>query len=112
MGIWIRSQDKRELIYTDNLYIKEKLKTVLTEYGAKNAIEGYAIWQNCHEKYFNLGLYSTEEKALKVLDMIQEFIKNNENVFGRVSDFESWYGQIVTHDNNVFQMPQDSEVIV
>lgn len=39
-----------------------------------------------------LGTYSTEEKAIKVLDMIQEQY------------------QLSIHNCNVFQMPQDSEV--
>lgn len=47
----------------------------------------------CEEYIPDLGYYSTQEKAMKVLDMIQ-----NEFVYAYQPFF------------NVFQMPQDSEV--
>ena len=84
MGIWIRSQNGKTLTNTGEIYIGRSSKS----------------WDIRTGRGFNLGHYSTEEKALKVLDMICEKIKiaefNVEPVFYVV--------------NQVFQMPQDDEV--
>lgn len=39
--------------------------------------------------------------------MIQNFIGNNERTFENVAYEQEWSGGIVTHSNDVFQMPQD-----
>lgn len=84
MGIWIRSQDEKTLTNTGEIYIGRSSKS----------------WDIRTGRGFNLGHYSTEEKALKVLDMICEKIKitefNVEPIFNVV--------------NQIFQMPQDNEV--
>ena len=73
MGIWIRSQDKEMII---NCYALE------IDLG-----DGKSI---CSNGYV-LGTYSTKEKALKVLDMIETHLE--------------------IHDREVvFKMPQDDEV--
>lgn len=48
-----------------------------------------------------IGTYSTEEKAIKVLDMIQSAYNAIETM---KIDKRTW------RDNHYFQMPQDSEV--
>lgn len=72
--MWIRSQDKKTLMECTKI-----------ELDTKNFIVGF---NGC---YKDLGVYSTEEKALKVLDKITETINMG-------------YADIV------YQMPQDSEV--
>lgn len=52
-----------------------------------------------------LGQYSTEEKAIKVLDMIQE-------AFYRQWDVENKFVDVTKNDTQIFQMPQDEEVEV
>ena len=52
------------------------------------------------EAQSHIGIYSTEEKAIKVLDMITEH-------YDEVMDARYWND---TYQNNCFQMPQDSEV--
>jgi hypothetical protein len=70
--MWVRTQNKKDLVNVEGFYIKEVgLYYQITTH--KNTI---------------LGKYSTEQRALKVLDTIQKFIGIND----------------------VFQMPQDSEV--
>ena len=81
----IRSQDKKSITDDLNLYIDDYNQ------------EGYSI---CNSKMDNLGTYSTEEKAIKVLDMIQEH-------YDKVIDARYWND---TYQDNYFQMPQDSEV--
>lgn len=81
----IRSQDKTALLKFENIVINLKLPDSL------NII----CWslQDAQRSggYFILGKYSTKEKAMKVLDMIQEACIN-----GHID----------------FQMPEDSEVEV
>lgn len=71
--MWIRSQDKTRLIKPD--YIR---------------ISGDDIEAIRFDIVTKIGKYSSEEKTLKVLDMIQKLISS--------------------HENFVFQMPFDSEV--
>lgn len=77
MEIWIRSQDKCEMAKCTEIYIDD-----YCDGGYDIAIDSSTIV---------LGTYSTKEKAVLVLDMIQKHIE--------------------THSNNVFQMPRDIIVI-
>lgn len=86
--MWIRSQYKTGIIKTD--YIK----VIKNEIRAKASSDGFLI---------TIGEYSSQEKALKVLDMIQECIEqNNSHHSARVG--------IPYLEYNVFQMPLDSEI--
>lgn len=79
--MWIRSQDKETLTDAKHLSIRY-LNT------------NYAIYTDNHlapNEICSLGVYSTKEKTLKVLDMIQKFIDNEFLI-------------------SVFDMPQDEEV--
>ena len=82
MSLWIRSQDKENLINVNKIEIIDFCDAY------KSAIWGDDIL---------LGKYSSKEKALKVLDMIQEFIKN-------------MYVGMTNYIGKPFQMPLDSEV--
>ena len=78
MGIWIRSQDKCTLINVNKIQIADFHNLY------KNAIWGDDIL---------LGIYSSKEKALKVLDMIETHLEELEYKI---------------HDREVvFKMPDD-----
>lgn len=80
----IRSQDKKLLLVLENAYEINITQGTVYMFGS------------------NIGEYSTEEKALSVLDMIcarYQAIWDAENGFISSSNFSS-----------IFQMPQDSEV--
>lgn len=77
--MWIRSQDKRLLINVSNVYVG----------GMEDNVEIYQIGEQFN---YQLGRYSSLEKALKVLDEIQ---KRTEYLYPKV-----------------FQMPQDEDVEV
>ena len=77
----IRSQDKKRITADLNLSIAH--------------IQG--IFEILNGSRNTIGEYSTEEKAIKVLDMIQDVYVNANNGYGYI-------------ENTVFQMPQDSEV--
>ena len=90
MSIWVRSQDKKNLTEASTFRICEGFR------GGK--IAHYTIDTDVQYNEFSieLGEYSTEEKALKVLDMIQGLI------------LYTYYGG--TEPKKLFQMPQDDEV--
>lgn len=86
--MWIRSQDKKILMKPE--YITE----IKNEIRASTNSDGFLI---------TIGEYSSHEKALKVLDMIQECIEhNNSHHNARIG--------VPYLEYNVFQMPLDSEV--
>lgn len=78
MSIWIRGQDKEKLINVNKIDI-----------GYICDIKQYDISGDNNL----LGTYSTKEKALKALDMIQSFINNE-----------------LIRDYMVFQMPLDESL--
>ena len=88
--MWIRSQDKEELRNVNNIEIikfdGEKYTTILGD--------------GCH-----LGIYSTKEKSLKVLDEIQKEI-----IYLETHELLTNTGTFKI--NYVYQMPQDDEVEV
>lgn len=91
--MWIRSQSKKQLVNANELYIGKREKNYFISTGKGN----------------DLGTYSSEEKAMKVLDMIQNFeIRHQANlllaIYSEANDN--------AEENMVFQMPQDSEVEV
>ena len=89
--MWIRSQDKKQLVNANDLYISTRGK-------------GYCISTG---KGNDLGLYSGEDKAIKVLDMIQDFeIRHQANLLLAIYQESNDNAE----ENMVFQMPQDSEV--
>lgn len=88
--MWIRSQDKEILINIKRLFVNEIVEN--------KKIVGYSIDSGGIE----LGRYSTKEKALKVLDKIQETI--NESIY--INDVAEYEKEI--YMKNVFEMPPDS----
>lgn len=58
MELWIRSQDKKKLVNNCNLYMSDEMR------GA------YTI-EDLNNKYLKLGTYKTKERALEVLNEIQ-----------------------------------------
>ena len=66
MGIWIRSQDS-EILAECNALIASPSEN-----------NGFYIYADSKGEKVYLGGYSTKEKALKVLDMIEEWINDLE----------------------------------
>ena len=87
----IRSQDKTILLNFKN-------STVV--YIAKNG-KDFVILSLENENRYRLGKYSSEAKAMKVLNMIQEAYCK----FMSVKNDDAWDGK-----ESVFYMPEDSEV--
>lgn len=115
----IRSQDKTALVKFENIVVNLKLPDLL------NAI--CWSWQDAQRSggYFILGKYSTKEKAMKVLDMIQEAYADAELIPMTVPNIGKKFAEAPASKENellaeaigkalmnkmVFQMPEDSEV--
>ena len=89
--MWIRTQDKTELT---NVAQVDRFN-ICWDITNTNVL--------IYTKNTTLGVYSTKENALKVLDMIQEIIADN--VYMEVGSPRTFLQQ-----HCVFKMPKDSEV--
>ena len=88
--MWIRSQDRKSLIYADRICIK--------------SVYSYEIYQQDENGTITLGIYSNEQKALKVMDMIEDRIRLSEMFKLHI------YEPLNRTDQFVFQLPKDDEV--
>lgn len=104
--MWIRSQNKRQIIKCEEIriqYLNEHLSD--EQIKMMNAAKGWGIMNRHHV----LGFYSTEEKALKVLDMIKEIIceptriRKVEYALRPSEDYD-------IYNSKCFQMPKEDEV--
>ena len=84
----IRSQSKKSIVNLDNII----------EIGAHDT---KIVCAGAYGSVGLMGIYSTEEKAIKVLDMIQSAYNAIETM---KIDKQAW------KDNHYFEMPLDSEV--
>lgn len=89
----IRSQDKYNLVNINTIN-----GLGIGEYGT------YKIYALVNGGQYFMGKYSTEAKAFKVLDMIEE--KTNEPIYIN----EIGNGEYAKYFHSSFQMPQDDEV--
>ena len=93
--MWLRSQNKEMLINANNIRIISDSHS-------------YDIICDFYDgEYYYLGEYSTKEKAMEVMDMIQNAITGTRFEFTDIVRDCDLAG-IEIH--NVFNMPQDSEV--
>lgn len=87
----IRSQDKKVITRFNTVFIEPITKR---QHKGEAKTVGYRIVVSSGTSTYSMvGEYSTEEKAIKVLDMIENAVRN-----------------IAFTDGVVFKMPQDSEV--
>lgn len=95
----IRSQDKESIINFDSVDTLRLSR--ISERGVIQEEYRTSILYDANDTFGVLGTYSTEEKAIKVLDMIQSAYNSIETM---KIDKCAW------RDNHYFQMPQDEEV--
>ena len=102
----IRSQDKKSLCNYNSGIVTcfEKYDyEVINNSMVPTKIEGYNIFFSNNGNEILLGFYSTKEKAIKVLDMIESFYSNLQYTRFAGSDYSEFFDVI-------FQMPQDEDV--
>lgn len=100
--MWIRSQDREKLVKTNSIRMCDK---------SCREVNVSKFWILGDNGYF-LAEYTTKEKALQVLDMIEEHITLGKEIHKEsYTDKRGVYHEDVWNDgDNVFQMPLDSEV--
>lgn len=64
MAIWIRSQDKEDLIYAESIFFDTDDESMEAEIWARTGMGGVRV-----------GIYQTKERCIEVLDDIQVLIK-------------------------------------
>lgn len=101
----IRSQNKTKILNFENLRTIKIEDLEFAEKG-KKIIRGYGS-----ASFTNLGEYSTEEKAIKVLDMIEkEYGKHFYGQGGELATANFYVPPFAFIPPKVFQMPADNEV--
>lgn len=101
--MWVRSQDNERLLKVEDVFIKIK--------------DANGMYKICvYDKGF-IGVYSTKEKALKVLDMMHTKLNSrrkgdliNAIVLNPKISLNLNIDEGITLLDDVFLMPQDSEV--
>lgn len=89
--MWIRLQNKEALVYANNFYI---MKT--------RGEEKYEISYFDGDSFVKLGFYKSKERAIEVLDEIQNKIERERVLIDAYGDIK-----IKKKDNNkVYQMPE------
>lgn len=96
--MWIRSQNKKILSKVNEVLI-------CTMDDNKYFIEGF--WDRGSD---TLGIYSSEEKALKVLDEIQKKVEYPDSTLVSPTALKNYYRLIPK--GQFYQMPQNDEVEV
>ena len=92
--MWIRSQDKRELIDASHAYVNES----------------NCIISVCGEAYCELGKYETRERALEVLDEIQDEMSELPDVSYLAEPARAiwvYLADMVRIKRTVYQMPKE-----
>ena len=112
--MWIRTQNKEKLMKVKNLTLSR-----VWIYDRKGDYQWLDLYWVKEEEGLELGVYSSKDKALKVLDMIQKYITGemafDPKLWGKFRDIGmgafSARGFVKEMQRQVFQMPQDDEVV-
>ena len=109
MELWIRSQDRGSLVKVDNLYVS------VGNYICYYVEKGKEIPNTYYRPSGELGRYKTKERALEVLDEIQNIlkpqsiIKNSGKIIGSFEDIlvrEGATYELKELSTYVYQMPE------
>mgnify|MGYP005766038149 CR=1 FL=1 len=93
MDLWIRSQTKEGLINANNICIRDNVKIV--KYGNDLNLGNYAL----------LGEYKTKERALEVLDEIQNMLKPK--LLVKINEFDEQEVHEKIRTNIFYEMPKE-----
>ena len=96
MALWIRSQDGSQLISTNNIFVR---KYSTGENNTKHKIT--CIDNKLYRGWCNLGLYETKERALEVLDDIQDLLMGD--IENHINKFDIYNGKNI----KVYNMPKE-----
>lgn len=105
----IRSQDKESLVNLSNIESVDIIGFQKTKDGYFQCYESADLWKvtySGYEKMSYIGEYTSKQKAINVLDLIQEAYENSCQVQSTIPGSDP----CIEIYNTVFQMPQDKEV--
>lgn len=105
MELWIRSQDRKNLI---------KISALYTDIPSDFGQEGFGVYCDKRDSYISnallkIGQYKTKERALEVLDEIQNFMTieiHEDNINYEQGDL-ILKGKIVDSLCKIYQMPKE-----
>lgn len=100
MELWIRSQDREKLIKCNDIAIRSLLFDEIPKKEWNYSVVGYFDKET---EYETLGYYKTKERALEVLDEIQEFIENKGKI--KITQDINGITSEVEDAKRVYQMP-------
>lgn len=109
----IRSQDKESIVNFSNVISIDIIGFMKTKDGYFQEYDNADVWKITYSAdgtMLYLGEYTTKEKAIKVLDMIQSAYEMSlycDYAFDQSANVMRPY---IFENNTVFQMPQDGEV--
>lgn len=99
MDLWIRSQDKSILTKVNNLFVCKYFdKYIISNYYNEYPNDDNAIPYDL----FMYGTYKTKERALEVLDEIQEYLEHNCKNFVDTGDYYT-----SKYEFKVYKMPTE-----
>lgn len=115
MNLWIRSQNKKALIKVNELFIVKCYKDyMITDYPVDYPNDGVT------DLGINLGTYKTKERALEVLDEIQEVLmpkikvlqsvnaeNNIDDLVSRPTIQECGKVELLQYSDYVYEMPKE-----
>lgn len=112
--MWIRTQSKEKLIKVKNLTLSRMWK-----YDYKGDLQWLDSYCIKEEEGLELGVYSSKDKALKVLDMFEKCITGEMAFEPKYFDKFRGIGMgvltsrefVKEMQRQVFQMPQEDEVL-
>lgn len=113
MELWIRSQDKEKLVKCNDIAIKSFLYNEIPEDEWCHSIVGYF---DKEAEYEILGSYKTKERALEVLDEIENTIYINKlfnadiNAFQKALENEGYTEKEISNalrTISIYQMPKE-----
>lgn len=105
----IRSQDKESLVNLSNIESVDIIGFQKTKDGYFQCYESADLWKvtySGYEKMSYIGEYTNKQKAIKVLDMIQQAYESSCEIDAHIPG-ETPYMRV---HNTVFQMPTDDEI--
>lgn len=104
MELWIRSQDKEDLIKVDNLGLAYQGKyNFMDKIGD---VDNYCICQFVDDYHVKLGTYKTKERALEILEEIQNLFTKLEPV-KTILNKDGLQLYLVQMNSIVFNMPEE-----
>ena len=102
--LWIRTQDKEKIFKTSIVFYRFEEKHPNLGRGTYTY---HSICAVNDDGFYEVAVYKTKEKCIKVLDKVQKFINEQGTQFSRLDDIRR---PIIQNYPAVFEMPQENDI--